>query len=450
MVAARAANRLRRPAPGPRHDRRAGSHRAAPLADRFAERAAQLHRRQRDVPASCGASTAAPPEPAPRAGRPGTTPWTAGGRDERAQPPGPPGGERGVGGTLAAGLTRQIPHPHPRRVDDLDPLPGRVDDMQLVGRLTETVAAVTARRGPAGAVWLMAPGDTGDVRELLDQLCAWLAAIFLRYPDGASCLPECWPWRGRRPGATLAHARGAPPTRARVRPWAPAGGTGDHGSSGRRQPDPPLGRVLLAGAHQTKARVEPYAIEPRKVPGPTGSTRTITGWWASRRREPRPSRRAGRTGWAVVTAPPPRRPRPSAPRSGFQRTRRRPRRRRRHRTASTSRARRPRPGRDHVAVPALITDGLALRRVRRHSAASRRRGAANAWSIVVPRRGALRTGAGGATRRGHHRHNAARTAVRGGAWPAIAAAIVAHLLYLLATDGGADEERTVQPNRPVR
>lgn len=209
--------------------------------------------------------------------------------------PEPPGGERGVPEDLAAGLARQI-HTLTRRVDDLDPLPGRVDDLtQLVGRLTETVAAITARRGPAPAPsWLMAPGDTGEVRELLDQLCAWLAAIFLRYPDGASCLPECWPWH---PDVVeellwLMHAWCA----AYQGAGASVGAAGDWHD---RQRPGVVNRIRRSAgscsreAHQTRPGWSRTPSAGPEVPGTDGLD-AITGWWASRRHEaaPEPETRA--------------------------------------------------------------------------------------------------------------------------------------------------------------
>jgi hypothetical protein len=38
------------------------------------------------------------------------------------------------------------------------------------------------------------PADPAMTREVLDGLCGWLAEVFVRYPDGAGALPECWLW----------------------------------------------------------------------------------------------------------------------------------------------------------------------------------------------------------------------------------------------------------------
>ena len=38
------------------------------------------------------------------------------------------------------------------------------------------------------------PGDPDLAGRLLEELTGWLAAVYLRYPDGADHLPECWMW----------------------------------------------------------------------------------------------------------------------------------------------------------------------------------------------------------------------------------------------------------------
>ena len=69
--------------------------------------------------------------------------------------PQPPGEGPALPDDLAAGLALQI-HNLGRRLDELDDLPTRVDDVtRLVGQLTDTVTAVAARRGPVSAPsWL--------------------------------------------------------------------------------------------------------------------------------------------------------------------------------------------------------------------------------------------------------------------------------------------------------
>lgn len=40
----------------------------------------------------------------------------------------------------------------------------------------------------------MLPTDPDIVRRVLDELAVWLGLVYLRYPDGARALPECWCW----------------------------------------------------------------------------------------------------------------------------------------------------------------------------------------------------------------------------------------------------------------
>ncbi|MCM3849577.1 hypothetical protein ND486_25610 [Pseudonocardia sp. DR1-2] len=83
-----------------------------------------------------------------------------------------------------------------RRLGDLDQVGDRLDELdRVVAQLANTLATVAARRRvPAAPSWLLASTGADEVAVLLDELCAWLAAVFLRYPDGATALPECWLW----------------------------------------------------------------------------------------------------------------------------------------------------------------------------------------------------------------------------------------------------------------
>src|SRR3954449_12026069 len=80
--------------------------------------------------------------------------------------------------------------------DQLSDLPGRVDELtKLATDLTHAVAALTARRTAAPCPsWLLLPTDADLARQVLDELVGWLAMVYLRYPDGADHLPECWAW----------------------------------------------------------------------------------------------------------------------------------------------------------------------------------------------------------------------------------------------------------------
>ncbi|GAY12613.1 hypothetical protein [Pseudonocardia sp. N23] len=109
-------------------------------------------------------------------------------------PPNPGAGEDGWSGPVA-GLARLVDSLR-RDIDPLTTLPGRVDELaEVLARLSETVASIATRRnaGPA-PTWLLAPANPDDTTNLLDDLTAWLGAIYLRYPDGAAALPDCWLW----------------------------------------------------------------------------------------------------------------------------------------------------------------------------------------------------------------------------------------------------------------
>jgi hypothetical protein len=116
-------------------------------------------------------------------------------------PPVPGGGEPehpdpgGAGAAVLAGLAREVDGLR-RTIEPLAGLPDRVDDLtRLAADLTAAVAALTARRQAAGCPsWLLLPADPDLAARVLDELTGWLAAVFLRYPDGAGHLPECWAW----------------------------------------------------------------------------------------------------------------------------------------------------------------------------------------------------------------------------------------------------------------
>ncbi|GLZ49484.1 hypothetical protein Acsp06_56690 [Actinomycetospora sp. NBRC 106375] len=115
------------------------------------------------------------------------------------RPPGPPGGG-GDGEEFArvealAGLAREVDGLR-RGLEALVGTPTRVDDLaRTVAQLADAVAAVPARPGPTVAPsWLTAPPDSDGLVALLEELARWLHAVFLRYPDGAAVLPECWLW----------------------------------------------------------------------------------------------------------------------------------------------------------------------------------------------------------------------------------------------------------------
>jgi hypothetical protein len=94
-----------------------------------------------------------------------------------------------------AGLARELEGLR-RTVDPLRALDDRVDHLaRLVNQLADTLTALSARPGATPApTWLMLPVDAAMARRVLDELVAWLAVVYLRYPDAAGSLPECWCW----------------------------------------------------------------------------------------------------------------------------------------------------------------------------------------------------------------------------------------------------------------
>lgn len=83
-----------------------------------------------------------------------------------------------------------------RAVDPLAQVAQRVDDLAgLVRRLADTVTALSARPGATPAPsWLMLPVDEQIAADVLAEIAAWMQAVFLRYDDGLTVLPECWCW----------------------------------------------------------------------------------------------------------------------------------------------------------------------------------------------------------------------------------------------------------------
>ncbi|MCM3846332.1 hypothetical protein ND486_09020 [Pseudonocardia sp. DR1-2] len=109
--------------------------------------------------------------------------------------PATPSKAEGPTGVAVAGLARQVDDLN-RRLDALGPVNGRIDELtQVVAELSQTLATVAARRRPTPAPsWLLAPTEPEKVATLLDELTGWLRLVFLRYPDGAAVVPECWAW----------------------------------------------------------------------------------------------------------------------------------------------------------------------------------------------------------------------------------------------------------------
>ena len=189
-----------------------------------------------------------------------------------------------AGDPVLAGLAREVDELR-RRLDGLDPVAGRVDELgRLVSQMADTLATLAARRRPVPAPsWLVAPADECQVAGLLDELTAWMTAVFLRYPDGVAAVPECWLWH---PDVVeellwLMHA------------WCaayqgPDGSVAAAGDWHDRQRSGVVNRIRkAAGAcsierHQTRPNWPAETARPPVAPG-LAHQGLIVSWWASHR-----------------------------------------------------------------------------------------------------------------------------------------------------------------------
>lgn len=195
-----------------------------------------------------------------------------------------------------AGLAREV-HDLSRAVQSLREVPGRVEQLgsrteelgKVVGQLSEAVQALTRRPKPVPAPsWLLLPDDPQMVERVLGELCSWLHAVFLRYPDGAAAVPECWM---RHPDVVeellwLMHA------------WCAAyqGATASVQLAGDwhdRQRPGVVRRVLRSAGscsaekHLTRPEWDQYPTGAPAVPG-AGEAAAMAEWWGARRDDPAP------------------------------------------------------------------------------------------------------------------------------------------------------------------
>ena len=97
--------------------------------------------------------------------------------------------------TALAGLASEVESVR-RRMEPLHGLPARMEQLvTMVERLSDELEDFLSRSGPAAIPsWLMLPTNTATVQTVLEDLTAWLDAVFLRYPDATTALPDCWLW----------------------------------------------------------------------------------------------------------------------------------------------------------------------------------------------------------------------------------------------------------------
>jgi hypothetical protein len=80
-------------------------------------------------------------------------------------------------------------------IDKLRQLPGRVDHLaETVRQLSDAINASTAAAAGGVASWLDLPADIETTSAVLGELLAWMQVVYLRYPDAAAGLPDCWLW----------------------------------------------------------------------------------------------------------------------------------------------------------------------------------------------------------------------------------------------------------------
>jgi hypothetical protein len=188
-----------------------------------------------------------------------------------------------------AGLAREVDGLR-RGLDPLAGVPTRVDDLaRTVTKLADALSAAPPRPGPTPAPsWFTASDDAEAASVLLEGLCEWLRRVFLRYPDGAALLPECWLWH---PDVVeellwLQHA------------WLAAyeakGAAVQLAGDWHDRQRPGVVRRLRAAVgscskerHQTRAGWGDGPQGAAAVPG-VDAVSTIAGWWSTSRDDPAP------------------------------------------------------------------------------------------------------------------------------------------------------------------
>jgi hypothetical protein len=108
--------------------------------------------------------------------------------------PGEANGSAYASASSVAGVARDIEALR-CSIEKLHPLPGRVDELaELVARLADAVNASTAATTAGVVSWLDLPAEVDTAYAVLGELLAWMPAVYLRYPDAAAGLPDCWLW----------------------------------------------------------------------------------------------------------------------------------------------------------------------------------------------------------------------------------------------------------------
>jgi hypothetical protein len=108
-----------------------------------------------------------------------------------------------VEGSSVVGLARELEQLY-REVRELCRVSQRVDELAAtLAQFAETIAPGPSQHPVESALcWLDHPADLGhdpahshathDAELLLGELASWVAAVYLRYSDAGSGLPDCW------------------------------------------------------------------------------------------------------------------------------------------------------------------------------------------------------------------------------------------------------------------
>jgi hypothetical protein len=205
------------------------------------------------------------------------------------RPPGQPAEGEFARADALAGLAREVDGLR-RSLGLLDTVPTRVEDLAAtVAQLADALSAVPPRPGPTPAPsWLTISEEPQTARVLLEGLCDWLHRVFLRYPDGAAVLPECW----------LLHPDAVEELLWLQHAWLAAyqakGASVQLAGDWHDRQRPGVVRRLKTSVgscskerHQTRSGWGEGPQGAMPVPG-TEAVSTIADWWAARRDDPAP------------------------------------------------------------------------------------------------------------------------------------------------------------------
>jgi len=209
-------------------------------------------------------------------------------------PPDPPasngGGLNGsayASAASVAGLAREIDALR-RDLGELLRVPARLDELaDLVAQLAEATTAACPSPASGVVSWLDLPDELDAAQQLLGGLVDWMARIYLRYPDAAAGLPDCWAWHPDVIEELLGlwHAWLA----AYHHENAPVSAAADWHDRYRpnvvRRITTTAGRCSLEN-HQPRPDRPPLG-KPRGVPV-ADATDSIARWWATDRNNPGP------------------------------------------------------------------------------------------------------------------------------------------------------------------